>query len=96
MPITLIEAMAAARPVAATDVGDVRAMLAIENSPYVVTRDDAALAGALRALLADAKLRRRLGAANARRASAVYDETHMFDAYDSLFYGRELSRPAAV
>ena len=87
MPISLLEAMAAGRAVASTDVGDVRAMLAAENAPYVVAGDDAALAGALRALLEDAALRARLGAANRARAEAEYDEAAMFARWRSLMDG---------
>src|SRR3546814_8283834 len=41
-PISLVEAMAAGLPVASTDVGDVAAMVAPENRPFIVP-DEAAL-----------------------------------------------------
>ncbi len=84
MPLSLLEAMAAGKPVAATAVGDVAEMLAPENRPYAVERDDAALAGALRALLDDAGKRRSLGAANRARAEAVYSEGMMVEAWAGL------------
>jgi glycosyltransferase involved in cell wall biosynthesis len=87
MPIALIEAMAAGLPVAATDVGDVRSMLAEANSPCVAARDDAALASSLVALLDDAALRARLGAANRAKALATFDQARMFAAYAALFDG---------
>jgi glycosyltransferase involved in cell wall biosynthesis len=83
MPLSLLEAMASALPVAATDVGDVAAMLAEDNRRFVVAQSDAALAGALAALLADAGLRRALGAANAARAT-LYGEDAMARAYAEL------------
>ena len=88
MPIGLLEAMAAGLPVAATDVGDVREMLAEANWPLVVARaDEAGLTAALAALLADPERRRRLGEANRSRARGEYDEARMVEAYDRLFAG---------
>ena len=84
MPLSLLEAMAAAKPVAATAVGDVAEMLAPENRPYAVERDDAALAGALRVLLDDAAKRRSLGAANRARAETVYSEGMMVEVWAGL------------
>lgn len=91
MPIAVLEAMAAGLPVAATDVGDVRTMLADGNAPFVVPRDDAALAGALAGLLADPALRAGLGAANRARAVAVFGEAAMFAAWRGLFEGSQPS-----
>lgn len=87
MPISLIEAMAARLPVAATDVGDVRRMLSRENSDFIVPRDEAALAVAMRALLAAPDLRAQLGAANRARAEAEFDQRLMFARYAALFAG---------
>jgi glycosyltransferase involved in cell wall biosynthesis len=87
MPIAVIEAMAAGLPVAATDVGDVRAMLAEANASWVGPRDDAALAASLAALLGDASLRARTGAANRARALASFDQERMFATYAALFDG---------
>lgn len=84
-PISLIEAMAAGLPVAATRVGDVAAMLPAEQQPFVTACDDYALAGALRQLVADAAFRARLGAANRVRAASDYDQSVMVDAYRRLY-----------
>jgi glycosyltransferase involved in cell wall biosynthesis len=91
MPYTVLEAMAAGLPVVATDVGDIRGMVADENRPYVVTPDDRAVAKALRDLLSDAALRKRIGNANRQLALATYDQSAMFRAYADL-YGMGLER----
>lgn len=87
MPLSVLEAMGSALPVAATDVGDVAAMLADANRPYVVAPDAAALAAALAALLAAPGLRSSLGAANRARAAAAFDAETMFAAYAALWRG---------
>jgi glycosyltransferase involved in cell wall biosynthesis len=87
MPLSLLEAMAAGLPVAATDVGDVAFMLAEANRRFVTALDDAALAVALASLLDQPALRRELGAANRARAERDYDQQTMVDAYARLFRG---------
>lgn len=85
MPFSVLEAMATGLPVASTDVGDVRHMLAPENQAFLANgMSDAALAAALRPLLEDAALRARLGLANRRRAEAAFDQETMFQAYAAL------------
>jgi len=87
MPLSVLEAMAAGLPVAATDVGDVRRMIAPENAPFVVPCAADRLAEALRALLADPAGAATIGRANQRRARAVYDQQAMVAAYRRLFDG---------
>lgn len=81
MPLSVMEAMATGLPVASTRVGDVARMLAPENQPFVCDRDDLALAAALKPLLLDAALRRRVGDANREKAVRDFDERAMFRAY---------------
>ena len=88
MPLTVLEAMAAGLAVAATDVGDVAAMLAPENRPFVVPCDAASLAAAIAALLADPGRRAAIGAANRARAARDHDQEKMFQAYAALFGGK--------
>lgn len=86
MPYGLLEAMSAGLPVAATDVGDIKAMVADDNRQFVVNViDEAALTGALRWLLRDHALRRKLGAANKAKAQAEFSIETMMEAYDWLF-----------
>lgn len=91
MPLSVIEAMAMALPVASTRVGDIAHMVAAENLPYLCDPDDHALAAVLRPLLRDAALRRRVGAANRAKAVREFDEQAMFDAYAEVL----APRPAA-
>jgi L-malate glycosyltransferase len=91
-PISVVEAMAAGLAVAAPAVGDIAAMVAPENRPFVVAPgDEAALAAALAQLAADPSLRGTIGAANRARATAEYDEAAMVSAYRRV-YGRALGR----
>lgn len=88
LPNTVLEAMAAGLPVAATAAGDVPEMVAPENAPFIVPLGGAAaLAGALRALGADAGLRERVGLANQQRALERYDLAAMAAAYRVLIEG---------
>jgi glycosyltransferase involved in cell wall biosynthesis len=64
LPISVLEAMAAGLPVVASDVGGVAEQVIDAETGFVVpARDPEALAGALRPVLADRELRRRLGTA---------------------------------
>jgi len=92
MPISVIEAMAAGLPVAGTDVGDVREMLARDNQPFIGPADGDALAGRISSLLHDGELRARLGAANRARAERDYRQETMFQAYAALFDAEERGR----
>jgi glycosyltransferase involved in cell wall biosynthesis len=87
MPLSVIEAMASGLPVVSTDVGDVRAMLAPENAPYVGTRDDAAIASMLAKLLAAPDERARIGGANRAKAERDFDQAIMFAAWRDLWTG---------
>ena len=87
MPLSLLEAMAAGVPVASTDVGDIRSMLAVENGAYVTALDDAALATGLRALLDQGALRTALGAANRAKAEQEFGQERMFQAWAGIFDG---------
>jgi glycosyltransferase involved in cell wall biosynthesis len=67
--VACLEAMAHARPVVATNVGGLRDLVVDGETGLVVPpRDPAALRAALRRLLSDDELRRRLGAAGRERA----------------------------
>lgn len=87
-PISILEAMAAGRPIVATDAGGMRELVAGGETGIVLEPGNAAaIAGALARLIADREYRARLGAAGQARArarhtveraaaaiAAVYDE----------------------
>jgi len=94
-PISLIEAMAAGLPAVATAVGDVPDIVAEDNKPLIVDRDDeAAFAAALDSLADQPHLRKAIGAANREKAAALYDERDMIAAYARL-YGEAIGRAEA-
>jgi glycosyltransferase involved in cell wall biosynthesis len=84
MPLSVLEAMAAGLPVVATDVGDVRSMVADENAAHIAPCDDTALAAALNALLVDPANARRIGAANRIRAERMFALDTMIAAHGAL------------
>jgi glycosyltransferase involved in cell wall biosynthesis len=92
-PLSVVEAMAAALPVAAPDVGDVRRMVSDENRAFIAVPDDVqALAAMLADLAADPALRARLGAANRERARSHFDAAQMIAQYRAAYaaaIGRE-------
>ena len=91
-PISVVEAMAAGLAIVSPDVGDVSAMVAEANRPYVTPAgDETALAAGLARLAADATLRADVGEANRGLAVAEYDEGAMIAAYRAV-YGRALGR----
>ncbi len=86
MPYGLLEAMAAGLPVAATDVGDIKSMVAEDNRQFIVNlADEAALTGALRTLLRNGELRKTLASANQAKAKAEFSIETMIEAYDWFF-----------
>ncbi|MFN3943830.1 MAG: glycosyltransferase [Allosphingosinicella sp.] len=94
-PISLVEAMAAGLPAAATDVGDVGAIVSDDNRPLIVRAgDEAAFAAALASLAERPDLRRAIGLANREMTAANYDERRMIDRYARL-YGEAIGRPRA-
>jgi glycosyltransferase involved in cell wall biosynthesis len=95
MPLSILEAMAASRAVAATDVGDISAMLAEQNRPFVTPRDARALSAAILALLEDPKKAGAIGRANRTRALGVYDQDKMFAAHRMLLDGEPANEAKA-
>jgi glycosyltransferase involved in cell wall biosynthesis len=87
-PIAVVEAMAAGLAIAAPRVGDVAAMVASDNGPFLCDPgDETALAGAIAALAADPALRKRIGEANRAKAVAEFEEGRMVERYRALYGG---------
>jgi glycosyltransferase involved in cell wall biosynthesis len=91
LPLSVIEAMAAGLPVVASDVGGLRELVRDgETGTLVSPGDPTALADALRPLLADRALRRRLGWAGRERAKELFDLPR-FQRIHLELYRRELA-----
>lgn len=90
-PISVLEAMAAGLPVAATAVGGVSEQVVEgETGLLVPAGDSIALAGALKTMLADPGLRRRMGTAGRRRVEQHFDLAAFRSAHLEL-YERQLA-----
>ena len=86
MPLSVLEAMAASLPVVATDVGDVGRLVSDGETGYVVAvRSPGAIADALRKLLVDPDLRRRVGEAGRRRAQEHFSASVTARAVSDLY-----------
>ena len=86
LPLALLEAMFAGRPIVATDVGEVGIVLAHGEAGILVEPGNpAALAAALDRLLRDPGEARELGERAARRAAAEYDVSHMVRRYAGTY-----------
>ena len=95
-PISVVEAMAAGLPVAAPPVGDVPAMVAVENRPFIAQHHgEVFLRDSIQQLAKDEPLRRAIGAANREKARATYDEEAMLAAYAALYAGA-IGRPGIL
>jgi glycosyltransferase involved in cell wall biosynthesis len=84
-PVSLIEALASAKPVVATAVGGVPDVVAADCGVLVADGDAFAMAEAITRLLADRELRERMGLAGRGRVLARYDADALVRAIDSLY-----------
>ena len=90
-PLSVMEAMAAARPVVATAVGCVPELVSDGTGRLVAPGDVAALESAMLQLACDLPLARAMGTAAARRALERFDSSRMARAYEQLY--RDLVSP---
>ena len=85
-PNTIVEAMAASRPVVATRVGGVMdAVVDGETGSLVAARDVTALASAIEHLLLHPELRRAMGTAAQRRARAQFHASSVLPSLEALY-----------
>jgi glycosyltransferase involved in cell wall biosynthesis len=86
LPLAMLEALLARSAVVAAEVGDVaEAIRDGETGLLVPPEDPDALAGALRCLLEDEELRRRLGEQGRRLVLERFTAAHMTRAFESLY-----------
>jgi glycosyltransferase involved in cell wall biosynthesis len=86
VPLALLEAMLAARPIIATAVGEVPTVLDQGRAGILISPGDAtALADALRGLLADSQRARQLSDAALTRATEHYTLARMMERYVALY-----------
>ncbi|MCP4231448.1 MAG: glycosyltransferase family 4 protein [bacterium] len=86
LSIAIIEAMAAGLPVAASDVGGNPELVEDGvNGSIFPPRNPAALADALRPLLADSELRRKIAVRNANRVNTLFTSSRMVGGYMKLY-----------
>jgi glycosyltransferase involved in cell wall biosynthesis len=96
MSVVVLEAMAAAKPMVITSVGENARVVINESSGLVVPpRSPAALADALARVIDDHELRDRLGAAAQRRFSELFTVQQMVNNYEQL-YSKLLGHAPAV
>ena len=86
LPLALLEAMGAAKPIVASAVGGIPEAVSDGREALLVPPgDDAAFAAALARLLGDEALRASLGAAAQRRVREHYSVEKMTDQYEALY-----------
>jgi glycosyltransferase involved in cell wall biosynthesis len=86
LPLALLEAMFAGKPIVATDVGEVAAALGQGRAGVIVPPEDAAaLAAALDDLLTSPERARMLGGSARARAAAKFDLSHMVRRYRTMY-----------
>jgi glycosyltransferase involved in cell wall biosynthesis len=81
MPIALIEAQLAGLPVIATDVGSNSEVVKNEVTGFVIKNNPAEFETALKRLLSDKKMVRRMGANAKNRATVNFNLTKMVEAH---------------
>lgn len=99
LPLSILEAMAAALPVIASSVGGIPEIVVEGETGFLVPPGDPqSLAGAIESLLDDSDLRRRLGAAGRDRVAQRFDlvsarQAHL-DLYSALLAAAGLPQPS--
>jgi L-malate glycosyltransferase len=92
-----LEAMACAKPVVATREGGLGQLVPDGGGPKVVAGDAAALAAALREVLADPALARRMGARNRREVEERYAWSRVIERLEAIYAeAMAAGRPAAL
>jgi glycosyltransferase involved in cell wall biosynthesis len=85
MPIALIEAQLAGKPVVATDVGGVSEVIANHETGLVTNKNAGSIAAALNSLILDTQKRTRMSTLATSRARALFSVEQMIKAHVSLY-----------
>jgi glycosyltransferase involved in cell wall biosynthesis len=85
MPIALIEAQLAGKPVVATDVGSVSEVIANHETGLVTNKNPQSLTTAVNTLLADTAKRKAMGTLAASRAQSLFSVDRMINAHIALY-----------
>jgi glycosyltransferase involved in cell wall biosynthesis len=90
--LTILEAMAAAVPVVATNVGGTPELVTSETGMLIPPRDSVALANALEALAREPARARRMGAAGRDRAVTHFGIARLVDRYSRMYHLESMGR----
>lgn len=95
-PVAVVEGMAAGLPIVSPQLGDIAAMVAPSNVPYLARdRDEVWLRDSLESLVLSPERRKAIGAENRTKAVADYGEDRMIEQYREL-YETALGHPGAL
>ncbi|MEM1050798.1 MAG: glycosyltransferase [Pseudomonadota bacterium] len=87
-PLSVVEAMAAGLPIAAPDIGDVKAMVSEANRPFIrPVGSPEILAATLAEFASNPAMRSEIGAQNRGKARAQFDQQTMIETYRALYWG---------
>ena len=85
LPVCVLEAMAYAVPVVATEVGGVRDAVGNESALLLPAGDVATLSKLLGQVLGDPELQRRMGEAGRRRVAVEFETSHVLSRLDGIY-----------
>jgi glycosyltransferase involved in cell wall biosynthesis len=85
MPVALIEAQLAGKPVVATDVGSVSEVIANHETGLVTNKNPNSIAAAVNTLILDTHKRSAMGTLATSRAQALFSVDHMINAHVGLY-----------
>ena len=85
MPVALIEAQMAGKPVVATDVGSVSEVIANHETGLVTNKNSGSIASAVNTLLLDSQKRKQMGKLASSRAHALFSIDRMINAHIDLY-----------
>jgi glycosyltransferase involved in cell wall biosynthesis len=85
MPVALIEAQLAGKPVVATDVGSVSEVILNHETGIVTNKNAGSLASAVESLVLDKTTREEMGRLAIARAQALFSVDRMINAHIELY-----------